>query len=85
MKARQNFHNLASYKSYCPTMNRELKVSINVINLYIYYFCGICRYPRNNKNRKEPNKLEPVAHACNPRYSGSRDQDDHSTKPASDK
>jgi hypothetical protein len=24
----------------------------------------------------------PVAHACNPRYSGGRDQEDHSLKPA---
>jgi hypothetical protein len=24
----------------------------------------------------------PVAHACNPRYSGSSDQEDHSSKPA---
>jgi hypothetical protein len=24
----------------------------------------------------------PVAHACNPSYSGGRDQEDHSSKPA---
>jgi hypothetical protein len=24
----------------------------------------------------------PVAHACNPRYSGGRDQEDHGSKPA---
>jgi hypothetical protein len=38
------------------------------------------------KNKTKPNKQKkkpqvPVPHTCNPSYSGSRDQEDHSSKP----
>jgi hypothetical protein len=33
-------------------------------------------------NLKEITFWVPVAHACNPSYSGGRDQDDHGSKPA---
>jgi hypothetical protein len=29
-----------------------------------------------------PHSQAPVAHACNPSYSGDRDQEDHGSKPA---
>jgi hypothetical protein len=32
-------------------------------------------------NKTEPTRA-PVAHACNPSYSGGRDQENHSSKPA---
>jgi hypothetical protein len=32
-------------------------------------------------NKRSFVSLVPVAHACNPRYSGGRDQDDYSSKP----
>jgi hypothetical protein len=32
-------------------------------------------------NNHEPSQV-PVAHACNPSYSGGRDQEDHGLKPA---
>jgi hypothetical protein len=32
--------------------------------------------------KKTRNSWVPVAHICNPSYSGGRDQEDHSSKPA---
>jgi hypothetical protein len=39
---------------------------------------------RNNNNNNENGKTSraPEAHSCNPSYSGGRDQEDHSLKPA---
>jgi hypothetical protein len=34
------------------------------------------------KKQKTNNKLEPVAHTCNPSYSGGREQEDRGSKPA---
>jgi hypothetical protein len=34
------------------------------------------------RNKKRSQCQASVAHACNPRYSGSRDQEDHGSKPA---
>jgi hypothetical protein len=36
----------------------------------------------NNECRKKQLRWVPVAHACNPSYSGGRDQEDHVLKPA---
>jgi hypothetical protein len=32
--------------------------------------------------KNKPSSWAPVAHTCNPRYSGGRDQEDHGLKPA---
>jgi hypothetical protein len=37
---------------------------------------------RKKKKAKLFNSRVPVAHACNPSYSGGRDQEDHTSKPA---
>jgi hypothetical protein len=34
------------------------------------------------KKKKKTQQLGAVAHACNPSYSGGRDQKDHNSKPA---
>jgi hypothetical protein len=42
-------------------------------------------YRKNNAIPSIKNKGEPMAQACNPSYSGGRDQEDHNSKPAPDK
>jgi hypothetical protein len=36
----------------------------------------------HNSQQKAPNSQEPVAHTCDPSYSGGIDQEDQSLKPA---
>jgi hypothetical protein len=48
---------------------------------------SICEVPSSNPNTKtfffkNLNCQAPAAHACNPSYSGGRDQEDHGSKPA---
>jgi hypothetical protein len=40
-----------------------------------------CQKKKKQKNKTKKNYVL-VAHACNPSYSGGRDQEDHGSKPA---
>jgi hypothetical protein len=68
--------------------------SYNLNSLYLYYnSVGLKSWGNGARNKelpdrclmKRPAKLGTVAQACNPSYSGGRDQEDHSSKPAPDK
>jgi hypothetical protein len=48
-----------------------------------FYDASVTLIPKPDKDTNKENYCQvPVAHACNPSYSGGRDQEDHSLKPA---
>jgi hypothetical protein len=52
--------------------------SLTRIVLSLWATLGTCHF----SNIVSQSSLAPVAHACNPSYSGGRDQEDHGSKPA---
>jgi hypothetical protein len=71
-----------------PVFTGESAWLLSLRNDYSYGWGHPCNYPNStnvwvkNPFRKIPKCPVLVAHACNPSYSGGRDQEDCSLKPA---
>jgi hypothetical protein len=61
-----------------PEIKKEPRFCTQSLNLFLLSIKYLFRVDINMKRKS----WAPVAHACNPSYSGGRDLEDHGSKPA---